>query len=64
MKPENINYIENGSLYISTYENLVNNNNRLGGNIGYIIFDEKYSYEIDSMNDLQFLENLSKKTND
>ena len=64
MKPENINYIENGSLYISTYENLVNNNNRLGGNIGYIIFDEKYSYEIDSMNDLQFLENLSKNTND
>ena len=64
MKAENINYIENGSLYISTYDNLINNNNRLGGNIGYVIFDEKYSYEIDSMIDLQFLENLSKTTND
>ena len=64
MKSEDINFIENGSLYISTYENLIHNNNRLGGNIGYIIFDEKYSYEIDSMTDLRFLENLSNKNND
>ena len=64
IKLEDINYIENGSLYISTYENLINNNNRLGGNIGYVIFDEKYSYEIDSITDLKFLEALSKEDND
>ena len=64
IKLEDINYIENGSLYISTYENLITNNNRLGGNIGYVIFDEKYSYEIDSMTDLKFLEALSKEDND
>jgi len=64
LKSKDINYIENGSLYISTYDNLIHNNNRLGGNIGYVIFDEKYSYEIDSMTDLKFLENLSKEKND
>ena len=64
MKKKDISYIENGSIYISTYENLIKNNNRLGGNIGYVIFDEQYSYEIDSMTDLRFLEALSKENND
>ena len=64
LKKDNLNYIENGSLYISTYKNLIDNNNRLGGNIGYVIFGEKYSYEIDSITDLEFLEALSKKDND
>ena len=47
-----------------TSENLIKNNNRLGGSIGYVIFDEKYSYEIDSMTDLKFLETLSTEIND
>jgi len=64
MDSSDINYIENGSLYIFTYENLLKNNNRLGGRIGYVIFDEKYSYEIDSMTDLKFLETLSTEIND
>ena len=64
MDASDINYIENGSLYIFTYENLIKNNNRLGGRIGYVIFDEKYSYEIDSMTDLKFLETLSTEIND
>ncbi len=64
MDTSDINYIENGSLYIFTYENLLKNNNRLGGRIGYVIFDEKYSYEIDSMTDLKFLETLSTEIND
>ena len=64
IKKEDVNYVENGSLYISTYDNLIANKNRLGGDIGFIIFDEKYSYEIDSMTDLRFLENLSNKNND
>ena len=60
IKKEDVNYVENGSLYISTYDNLITNKNRLGGNIGFIIFDEKYSYEIDSYTDLKILESIAK----
>jgi CMP-N-acetylneuraminic acid synthetase len=34
--------------------------NRLGGKIGYIEFDEKYSREIDTELDFKFLEALVK----
>ena len=34
--------------------------NRLGGKIGYIEFDEKYSHEIDTELDFKFLEALVK----
>ena len=60
MDASDINYIENGSLYIFTYENLLKNKNRLGGRIGYVIFDEKYSYEIDSMTDLIVIDSIAK----
>ena len=61
IKEDDITYIENGSLYIFTYETLIKNKNRLGGKIGYTIFDEHYSFEIDSEVDLILLETLSKK---
>ena len=51
-------FVENGSLYIFTYEHFLLNKNRLGGKIGYIEFDEKYSYEIDTELDFNFLEKL------
>ena len=38
--------------------------NRLGGKIGYIEFDEKYSHEIDSELDFNFLEALAKNESD
>ena len=60
IKKEDINYVENGSLYISTYNNLIKNKNRLGGNIGYVIFDEEYSHEIDTYTDLKILESIAK----
>ena len=63
IKKEDINYVENGSLYISTYDNLITNKNRLGGNIGFIIFDEEYSYEIDTYTDLKILESIAKDLN-
>ena len=53
-------FVENGSLYIFTYESFKKNNNRLGGKIGYVVFDEEFSYEIDSYADLLFLEELAK----
>lgn len=60
MKRTDIKFVENGSVYIFTYKHFQSVKNRLGGNIGYIEFDEKFSYEIDSITDFQFLETLAK----
>ena len=60
IKDSDVNYVENGSLYISTYDNFINKKNRLGGDIGYIIFDEEYSFEIDTYTDLKILESIAK----
>ena len=59
IESDKVNYVENGSLYISTYNNLISNKNRLGGNIGFIIFDEEYSYEIDTPTDLKILTSIA-----
>lgn len=61
IKNENIQYIENGSLYIFKTDHFLNNKNRLGGNIGYVIFDKKYSEQIDTEFDFLFLESLGRK---
>ena len=53
-------YIENGSLYIFTYEHFSTHKNRLGGNIGYIIFPEEYSHEIDTTLDFIIMEEYAK----
>jgi|TARA_B110000263_G_scaffold17123_1_gene13725 N-acylneuraminate cytidylyltransferase len=60
LKKENIRFVENGSLYIFTYDHFTSVKNRLGGKIGYIEFDEKYSHEIDTELDFKFLEALVK----
>ena len=54
-------FIENGSLYIFTRKQFNSGGNRLGGKIGYIVFDEKYSYEIDSNYDLELIKILMDK---
>ncbi len=56
IKPEDIRYVENGSLYIFTYSHFLKYKNRLGGKIGYVIFPEEYSGEIDSQADFSSLE--------
>jgi CMP-N,N'-diacetyllegionaminic acid synthase len=58
--PEDVRYVENGSLYIFSTDHFKKAGNRLGGKIGYIIFDEEYSLEIDSENDFRVLEELAK----
>jgi len=58
--PDDITYTENGSLYIFTYKHFLETKNRLGGNIGYIIFPEEYSLEIDSNHDFKLLEIYAK----
>ena len=54
----NMTFIENGSVYIFTYEHFIKTKNRLGGKIGYIIFPEEYSLEIDSETDFKIMEKL------
>tara|TARA_B100000700_G_C14938680_1_gene805653 strand:+ start:649 stop:1323 length:675 start_codon:yes stop_codon:yes gene_type:complete len=63
IKQHEINFIENGSLYIFTKKHFNNYNNRLGGKIGYVIFDEKFSKEIDTELDFTILEQINKKFN-
>ncbi len=54
-------YFENGSVYVFTREHFELTNNRLGGEIGYVIFPEEYGYEIDVPKDLIILEQLSRE---
>ena len=63
IKQEDINFIENGSLYIFTKKHFNKYNNRLGGKIGYVIFDEAFSKEIDTELDFTILEQINKKFN-
>tara|TARA_B100001939_G_C16809530_1_gene559317 strand:+ start:21 stop:701 length:681 start_codon:yes stop_codon:yes gene_type:complete len=60
MKKDEIKYIENGSVYMFSYNHFVENNNRLGGKIGYYIFPEECALEIDSMSDWIALEQIAK----
>jgi N-acylneuraminate cytidylyltransferase len=60
LKKDEMSFVENGSLYIFTYEHFLSVKNRLGGKIGYIEFDEKYSHEIDTKLDFKILEALAK----
>ena len=57
---EKIKYIENGSVYMFSYDHFFKNNNRLGGKIGYYIFPEECAIEIDSMNEWITLEHIAK----
>ena len=61
MTASDIKYIENGSVYMFTNDIYHKNKNRLGGKIGYYIFPEEYSFEIDSMNDWINLEQIVKQ---
>ncbi|MBC8311535.1 MAG: acylneuraminate cytidylyltransferase family protein [Candidatus Marinimicrobia bacterium] len=60
LKKKDTRFVENGSLYIFTHDHFTSIKNRLGGKIGYIEFDEKYSHEIDTELDFKFLETLVK----
>ena len=58
---EDISYLENGSLYIFTSNHFKKIKNRLGGKIGYVIFSEDYSIQLDSKLDIDILEKTLKK---
>lgn len=59
MTKESIRYVENGSVYVFSKEHFNKVGNRLGGKIGYVIFDEDYSYEIDTPTDFEILEKIA-----
>ena len=63
MKPENMRYVENGSLYIFTRDHFEKTKNRLGGKIGYVEWPEEYGMEIDTEVDFQCLEKIFKSLN-
>jgi N-acylneuraminate cytidylyltransferase len=56
IRPEDARFVENGSLYVFTREHFEACGNRLGGRIGYVVFPEEYSGEIDSAADFAMLE--------
>ena len=51
-------FIENGSIYIFSYKHFKKTGNRLGGKIGYVIWPEEYSLEIDTPLDFKFTEQI------
>ena len=53
-------YVENGSIYIFKAELIINNNNRIGGK--FDIFNMKFwqSFELDEKDDWKLLETLNK----
>jgi len=59
-KKENLIYDENGSVYIFTNKLFKEKNNRLGGKIGYYIFNEEYGKQIDIPLDFELLETIGK----
>jgi len=48
-------YDENGSVYIFTQKLFIKEKNRLGGKIGYEIFSDEFSHQIDTYLDLEIL---------
>ena len=62
-KKNDLIYDENGSVYIFTLDLFKEKNNRLGGKIGYFIFSEEYSKQIDTELDFKILESIGKHLN-
>jgi len=61
IKPEDVKYKENGSIYITKTPLLLKQNNRLGGKITMYVMPEVCQFEIDEPEDLIILENLMQR---
>ena len=58
MMLKDMRFIENGSIYIFSHEHFEKTGNRLGGEIGYVIWPEDYNIEIDTIIDFKILEEI------
>lgn len=58
--PENVQFRETGSIYLTKAETLLSEKNRLGGKIAAFEMEEVESWEIDTVVDFQVLEALMK----
>jgi len=54
-------FLENGSIYVTKYNILLSRNSRLGGKVSYYVMDELNSIEIDSRFDFWLIENILKE---
>ena len=53
--------LENGSFYMFKPKDIISENNRLHGNIGYIFMDKYKMFQIDEKDDLEIAEYFIKK---
>tara|TARA_Y100000591_G_C21746069_1_gene652039 strand:- start:492 stop:1142 length:651 start_codon:yes stop_codon:yes gene_type:complete len=53
-------YIETGSFFITSKQNLVKSKNRLSGNIGFVKIPKYRSFDIDGYDDLKIVETILK----
>lgn len=51
-------YVENGAFYINHSSNILKDNNRLSGNIGCSVMNDKTYFEIDSEDDWKIIESI------
>ena len=58
LKPIDMRYMENGSLYIFTQKHFEKTGNRLGGKIGYVEWPKDCTIEIDTIFDFNILEGI------
>ena len=63
IKSTDIRYVENGSIYIFNRALFEKRENRLGGKIGFVIWPEEYSMEIDSLLDFKIIEDIFNNLN-
>ncbi|MCF7825300.1 MAG: acylneuraminate cytidylyltransferase family protein [Candidatus Marinimicrobia bacterium] len=63
MTEADIRYVENGSVYVFSLNHFKRTGNRLGGKIGYTIFTEEFSPEIDTASDFTLLEKIAENLN-
>lgn len=56
-------YHDNGSVYITNKDILINKNNRLGGKVGCFVLEDYQGYQIDSELDFNYMEMMVKDKN-
>lgn len=56
-------FVENGAIYITTYNAFKKTSCRISGKIGFYLMKAEDSYQIDSLDEFQFIENLINNKN-